>query len=73
MSDKAYEITLIFKSGAVATFIAGEFNLKQGDEGTRVWDWTNSPIPFTVNCEEFEVDNIDCVLKKEIIVPPRLS
>jgi hypothetical protein len=71
--DKVLEVTLIFKSGASATFIAGEFKLRDGADCKNIWEWTNSPILGTTSLVEFEADNIDCVLTKEIEMPRRLS
>ncbi len=72
--NKVLEVTLIFKSGATAVFFAGEFHLKPNSEdGSRIWDWTESPIPGTTSLVEMEPDNIDCVLVQEVEMPRRLS
>lgn len=69
---KVYEVTLVFKSGAIVTFISGEFNLREGEAGNKIWDWTES-LPHNLNLLEFNEENVDCVLKKEIDMPMRLS
>lgn len=71
--EKTLEITILFKSGASITFLAADFNIQEGETGSNVYVWTDTPRDDCLSLMDFDQNSIDAVLKKEISIERRLT